>query len=142
MTLDEFFRECEKEGGIPLSYRSHTETINGSRTVEYENPKYAESRARLAKILGVKETGDKETDDLISRLYGEEVVIRTKYGYHHGKLCGFDGKGFLLNDYLFSKNPLDVFGYSSEFFHGGGTIVPAEGAISMSKIPLHVEKGY
>ncbi len=140
MTLDDFFKECEKEGGIPLSYRSHAETINGSRTVEYENPKYKEAKTGLAKILGMDKAGDENS--IISRLYGDEVVIRTKYGYHHGTLQGFDGKAFMLSDYLFSRKPLDMIDYSSELIRGEDTAVPAGGSISISKIPLHVDRKY
>lgn len=137
MSLDEFLKECEKNGSIPLSYRSHKEFVNGSRTVEYENPKYARAKERLADILGsIKRTGDPKKDDIMDRLYGEEVVIRTKYGYHHGTLQGFDGKTFMLSNYLFSRKPMDIFDYSTEFFYGDDTAIPADGVISISKIPI------
>ncbi len=87
MTLDDFLKECEKKGSIPLSYRSHVETLNGSQTIEYENPKYREGRVKLAKMLGnLKETGNPYADNLISRLYGEDIVIKTATGYHHGQI--------------------------------------------------------
>ena len=70
MTLDDFFKECEKEGGIPLSYRSHTETLNGKRTVDYENPEYAKARERTARILNpnLKENG--RIENLLSHRKG------------------------------------------------------------------------
>lgn len=138
MTLDDFLKECEEKGAIPLSYRNHAETLKGTKTVEYENPKYKAAKAKLAKILGMNQ-GE---DNAVSKLYGEEVVIRTKYGYHHGTLQGFNGKAFMLSEYLFSRKPLDMMGYSSEIIRGDDTAVPAEGAISISKIPLYAEKGY
>ena len=142
MTLDDFFRECERKGVIPLSYRSHSEFVNGSRTVEYKNPMYAKAKARLAEMLGMKQTGDPRTDNLLNRLYGEDIVIRTKDGYHFGRLQGYDGKGFLLGNYLFGRKPMDIFDYSSEFFLGEDTIIPipAEGIISISKIPIMTEE--
>ncbi len=141
MTLDDFLNECKKRGATPLNYRSHTETINGSRTVEYENPKYREAKARLAEMLGrIKQTGNPNTDNLLNRLYGEDVVIRTANGYHYGKLYGFDGKNFLLDNYHFDKRMIDFFEYSIESLFGEDTIVPAENIISISKIPLMTEE--
>ena len=142
MTLDEFFKECKEKGETPLSYRSHTETLDGTRTVEYENLKYREARAKLAEMLGnIKQTGNPRTDNLLNRLYGEDVVIRTRDGYHFGRLQGYDGKGFLLGNYLFGRKPMDIFDYSSEFFLGSDeTIIPAEGIISISKIPIMTEE--
>jgi small nuclear ribonucleoprotein (snRNP)-like protein len=141
MTLDEFFKECERKGAIPLSYRSHVETLNGSQTIEYENPKYREAKAKLARMLGsIKQTGNPRTDNLLSRLYGEEIVIHTKDGYHFGRLQGYDGKSFMLGDYLFNDRPMEMMDYETEFFHGGDTIIPTKDIISISKIPDMVEE--
>ena len=138
MTIDDFFRECEKNGAVPLSYRSNAKTVRGSRTVEYENPKYKAAKEKLVKILGM-ETGNANSDDVLAELYGEEVVVRTKDGYHHGILNGYDGKSFMLGNYLFSKKPLDVFYYSSNSLLSEDGAVPAEGAISLSRMPLKTE---
>jgi len=139
MTLDDFFKECEKEGGIPLSYRSHTETLNGKRTVDYENPEYAKARERTARIINpnLKENG--RIDDLVSRLYGEEVVIHNSSGYHYGTLQGYDGKGFMLENYHFNKKLIDTFDYVQKALFSSDSVVPAENIISISKIPLKVE---
>ena len=140
MTLDDFFKECEKNGGMPLSYRSHTETLKGTRTIEYENPKYAEAKARLAKMLGrIKQTGNPNTDNLLARLYGEEVVIHTKDGYHYGTLHGYDGRGFMLGDYYFDKKLIDDFDYAQKALFSSDSVIPAENIISISEIPLKAE---
>lgn len=135
MTLDDFFRECEKEGAIPLSYRSHAKTTRGSRTVEYENPGYARARGILDRMFN-RSRDNGRPDNLVSGLYGEEVIIRTRDGYHLGKLYDYDGKTFTLGNYLFSRRPMDIFEYSIESFLRKDTIVPAENIISISKIPL------
>ena len=142
MALDDFLNECKRKGVTPLSYRSHTETLNGTKTVEYENPKYREAKVRLAEIMGnIKRTEDPKTDNLLNRLYGEDIVIRTRDGYHHGKLYGYDGKSLVLANYRFSRKPMDIFDYSSEFFTDDNeTIIPAEGIISISKIPIMTEE--
>lgn len=139
MTLDDFFRECEKKGGIPLSYRSHTETLNGKRTVDYENPEYAKARERTARILNpnLKENG--KIENLVTRLYGEEVVIHNSSGYHYGTLQGYDGKRFMLENYHFDKKLIDTFDYVQKALFSSDSVVPAENTISISKIPLKVE---
>lgn len=140
MTLDDFFKECEKKEAIPLSYRNHREFVNGSRTVEYENPKYKKARERIAKILG---TGNEHVDDVISGLYGEEVVIRTKDGFHYGTLKGYDGKSFRLENHHYDNKLMDIFDYFSRAsLYGENTVVPAKDSISVSAIPLHIEKKY
>lgn len=138
MTIDDFFKECEGKGAIPLSYKSHKKFANGSRTVEYENPDYKKAREKLAKILGF-DSGDESLDAFLAGLHGEEVVIRTRDGYHHGILNGYDGKSFMLDNYLFSKKPLDIFKYSTDSLLNEDGAVPAEGIISFSKMPLMTE---
>lgn len=124
-----------------MSYHSHTETLNGTRTVEYENPKYSEAKARLAKMLGrIRQSGNPNADNLLNRLYGEEVVIHTKDGYHHGELLGYDGKSFMLGDYLFNNRPMNTFEYSSQSIFSEDTIIPAENIFSISKIPIMTEE--
>ena len=140
MTLDDFFKECEKEGGIPLSYRNHAETIRGSRTVEYENPLYSDVKAQAARIAGVKAAGNRMLDSIISSLYGEDVVIHASDGYHHGRLSGYDGKSFMLDKYLFREKPVDVFKYAGDSIYKESAAVPAENIISISKIPLKAEE--
>lgn len=139
MTLNEFFRECERKEGIPLNYRSHKEFVNGSRTVEYENPEYAKAKERTARILNpdLKENG--RIDDLVTHFYGEEVVIHTSSGYHYGTLQGYDGKGFMLENYHFDKRQIDVFDYLQKALFSSDSVVPAEDIVSISKIPLKVE---
>jgi len=135
MTLDDFFRECEKEGAVPLSYRSHAKTTRGSRTVEYENPRYPRARGILNRMLN-RGGNNGGPDNLVSGLYGEEVIIRTRDGYHLGKLYDYDGKSFMLGNYLFSRRPMDIFEYSRESFLKKDRMVPAENIISISKIPI------
>ena len=144
MTLDDFFRECKQKGATPLSYKEFTESINGTKTVEYENPTYRKAKEVIARVLnrgrGNSNDGNSGIDGLVSNLYGEEIVIHTKDGYHHGKLLGYDGKAFLLGDYLFNNRPMEMMDYETEFFYGGDTIIPAENIISISKIPVLTEE--
>ena len=92
MTLDEFFKECRAKAATPLSYRSHKEFVNGSRTVEYENPAYTKAKRGTAEILNPDSKENSRIDNLVSRLYGEEVVIHTSSGYHYGMLRRYDGR--------------------------------------------------
>jgi hypothetical protein len=109
--------------------------------VEYENPAYRKAKEVIARVLNRGRESNNGIDSLVSNLYGEEIVIRTSDGYHHGKLCGYDGKSFMLGNYLFSRRPMDVFDYSSEFFIGSEeTIIPAKNIISISKIPITTEE--
>jgi len=129
MTIDDFFKECEGKGAIPLSYKSHKKFANGSRTVEYENPKYKKAKEKIAKILGME-------DEAFSGLYGQEVMIKTKNGYHYGILKGLDEKGFRLENYLFNERKMDLMGYYTSFSPGfDDTVIPAEGIVSISRIP-------
>ncbi len=139
MTLDDFFRECKQKGATPLSYKEFTESINGTKTVEYENPEYAKARERTARILNpnLKENG--KIENLVTRLYGEEVVIHTASGYHYGTLQGYDGKRFMLENYHFDKKLIDTFDYVQKALFSSDSVVPAENTISISKIPLKVE---
>ena len=141
MTLDEYFKECEKKGAVPLSYRSYAKTLNGSRTIEYENPRYAKAKEDLVGTMGVNKQGeDRNINDIVSRLYGEEVIIYTKDGCHHGELLGYDGKSFCLGRYVFKDKPMDVFDYSTKSLFSEEAIVPAENIISISRMSLHIEK--
>lgn len=140
MTLDEFFRECKQKGATPLSYKEFTESINGTKTVEYENPAYRKAKEVIGRVLNRGRENNNRIDSLVSNLYGEEVVIHTKDGYHHGKLLGYDGKAFMLGNYLFSNRPMELMDYSTEFFYGEDTIIPAEGIITISKIPIMTEE--
>jgi hypothetical protein len=141
MTLDDFFKECRKKGTTPLSYRRQAETLNGSTTVEYENPEYTRAKERLVRILNPNAKNNK-MDDLVSRFYGEEVVIHTKSGYHYGTLLGYDGKGFLLGDYLFDKKLVDTFDFTRRHSFGSDSFVPVEDFIYISHIPLKVEEAH
>jgi len=147
MTLDGFFKECKRKGMTPVSYKEITEGLNGSRMVEYINPEYAKSKDMLARILnrgsrgrGDSNDGNSGIDGLVSNLYGEEIVIHTKDGYHHGKFLGYDGKAFMLGNYLFNDRPMDMMDYGTEFFYGEDTIIPAKDIISISKIPDMAEE--
>jgi hypothetical protein len=126
---------------MPLSYRSHKEFVNGSRTVEYENPEYAKAKKGAAGILDPDMKENSRIDNLVSRLYGEEVVIHTSSGYHYGTLKGYDGKKLMLENYHFDKRQIDVFDYLQKAFFSSDSAVPAGSIISISKIPLKVEKG-
>ena len=144
MTLDDFFKECKRKGMTPVSYKESSWGLNGSRTVEYVNPKYTnyvKSRDVLNRILNRSRDrrnsndGNSGIDGLVSNLYGENVVIRTRDGYHYGKFLEYDGKAFMLGNYLFNDRPMELMDYETEFFYGGDTIVPAKDIISISKIP-------
>jgi hypothetical protein len=133
-----FFRECYREGAVPLSYRSHKEFVNGSRTVEYENPEYAKAKKGAAGILAPDMKENSRIDNLVSRLYGEEVVIHTSSGYHYGMLSRYDGRELMLENYHFDKRQIDIFDYLQKAFFSNDSAVPAENIISISKIPLKV----
>jgi len=138
MTLEDFFKECKKTGATPLSYESHIETLHGSKTIKYENPIYAKAKKRVEDIIGShKEREDDEISDIVSRLYGENVVIRTKDGYHHGILAEYDGKSFYLDRHIYKDKLMNYFDYSINSMFSEGSAVPAEGIISISKIPMH-----
>jgi hypothetical protein len=137
MTLDEFFRECKQKGATPLSYKEFTESINGTKTVEYENPAYRKAKEVIGRVLNRGRgngNGNSGIDGLVSNLYGEDIVIHTKDGYHHGKLLGYDGESFMLGNYLFNDRPMEMMDYETEFFYGGDTIIPAKDIISVSRI--------
>lgn len=139
MTLDDFLNECKRKGVTPVRYKESSWGLNGSKTVEYVNPEYAKAEEVIARVLNRGRGNNRNEggiDSLVSNLYGEEVVIRTRDGYHFGRLQGYDGKSFMLSNYLFSNKPKDIFDYSTEFFHGDDTVIPAEGIISISKIPI------
>lgn len=138
MTLEDFLGDCRKKGAIPLSFRNHAEALNGSSSIEYDNPSYAEAKKRLAKILNPN-PGDAKINDLLSRFYGEEIVIHTSSGYHYGTLNGYDGKRFLLGNYYFYEKLIDTFDYVHKALFSSDSIVPSENIISISKIPLVVE---
>jgi len=147
MTLDEFFKECRAKGVTPVSYKESSWGLNGSRTVEYVNPEYAKLKDMLARILnrgsrgrGDSNDGNSGIDNLVSNLYGDDIIIRTRDGYHHGKLLGYDGKVFMLGNYLFNDRPMEMMDYETEFFYGGDTIIPAKDIISVSKMPVMTEE--
>ncbi len=78
-------------------------------------------------------------DDLLSRMYGEEVVIHNKDGYHYGRLRSYDGKMFYLEQYYFNKKLIDRWNYSSASFFNKDGMLPADNIISISKMPSYVE---
>ena len=146
MALDDFLKKSRKEGSIPLSYKEVTVRLNGTTKVEYENPLYTKAKAHAARLMnqltrGGKSDGNEPAEGLISKLYGEEVVIRTAEGYHYGKLRGYDGKNFKLDDYHFDVNKLDTFEYALESFGSENTVIPAKDYLSISEIPMVVEDG-
>lgn len=143
MTLDNFFKECKQKGATPLSYKEFTESINGTKTVEYENPAYRKAKEVIGRVLNRgrgNSNGNSGIDGLVSNLYGEDIVIHTKDGYHHGKLLGYDGKAFMLGNYLFNDRPMEMMDYETEFFYGEDTIIPAKDIVSISKIPVMTEE--
>lgn len=141
MTLDDFLKECEKKGSIPLSYRSHVVTLKGEKTINYENPRYTMMKKLAGKVTGrIKETGNPYVDDVVGSLFGEEVVIHTATGYHYGTLYGNDGENFLLGKYHFDKKLIDTFEYASESLFNEDAVVPAKDVKSISGIPLTVQE--
>lgn len=126
----------------PVSYKEIIESLNGRKMVEYINPEYGKVKEVIARVLNrdMRNNGNNGIDGLISNLVGEQIVIKTKFGYHHGKLLGYDGKSFMLGDYLFSRTPMELMDYETEFFYGGDTLIPAENIITISKIPIMTEE--
>lgn len=130
MTLDDFLKDSKTKRLVPLSHRSLTETLKGKRIIEYENPAYAKVKERLARVLNPN----------LSRFYGEEVVIHAPDGYHYGTFYGYDGNGFMLGNYHFENKPIDTFDYAKKSFFSTDSFVPIQNIISISKIPLKVDK--
>ncbi len=150
MTLENFLRKSKKQGSIPLSYKEVTVGLNGTTKVDYESHLYTRAKANVAQLMNrlrgtqlqaPQSNGGQHADEsLVSRLYGEEVVIHAAKGYHYGKLNGYDGKNFMLGSYHFDTRKLDTFEYALESFSSDGAVVPSEDFISISEVPLDVEE--
>jgi hypothetical protein len=135
MSLDDFLKSCKEKGQTPLRYSEDTIYTNGRRRVKWTDPAYARGMALLNEKLGFK------GNNLITRLYGSEVVIRTPHGFHHGELQSYDGEFFYLKGYCFSREPMGTFEYGANSMFSKDAVVPAEGVVSVREIPMVVEKG-
>lgn len=133
MTLEEFLRDNRRKGTIPISYKEFTNNLEGTTTmVRYLNPAFKVSGGALAGLLERRKEREDGKDDIISKLYDEQVIVRTKDGYHIGRLAGHDDKFFMLENYQFTDEPLEcISGYPTE----KKAIIPLNSIISISKIP-------
>jgi hypothetical protein len=146
MTLDDFLRKCRENGAVPLSYRRKTRDVHGNEYTESFESKAYRDMMRIRDMLGIgrvmrRGSRSEGVDDVVSGLYGREVVIRKQDGYYHGILQGYDGKFFYLREYCFSRKPMSIFEYSPVFsLDDNDAVVPAEGVISIAGIPLDVDE--
>jgi hypothetical protein len=74
-----------------------------------------------------------------SFLMGKEIMLYTEDGYHYGVLQGLDSDFIYLGNYVFDKQKMSVFEYSSRAGFRRG-VVPREKMKAMSEIPLIVRK--
>jgi hypothetical protein len=75
-------------------------------------------------------------------LDGKEIMVYTEDGYHYGVFQGLDEDFIYLANYVFDKQKLSVFEYSSRSGFSKG-VIPREKMKAMFEIPLTVraEKG-
>lgn len=150
MSLDDFLKGCKEKGYVPLNYRRKTKFADGSEyEEEFRNGAYAGLNAERAGFRAGNrrekagssqyERGER-IDDVVSELYGNEVVIRTKDGYHHGELNGYDGRFFYLKSYCFSREPMSTFEYGAKSIFSEDAVVPAGDIVSVGEIPMVVNE--
>ena len=149
MTLNDFLDKCRKKGTIPLSYERITMDAYGNKYSEgFENAAFTGLKplklkpARIGEKIPYERPGMEagRTDrinDLVSRLYGREVVIHDKDGYHYGRLAGYDGKMFQLQQYHSSKRPIDESDYFFDsLWNDDNALVPINGVVSIKEMPF------
>ncbi|MBU4502291.1 MAG: hypothetical protein KKA79_06850 [Nanoarchaeota archaeon] len=151
MSLDDFLRSCKEKGHTPLNYRRKTRLADGSEyEEEFRNGVYAGVNAgragfkdgsRREQAGSSQHERDERIDDVVSELYGSEVVVRTPQGFHHGELQGYDGKFFYLKSYYFSREPMSTFEYGAKSIFSEDAVVPAGDIVSVGEIPMVVDKG-
>lgn len=153
MTLDDYLRQCREKGQAPLHYKRTVRDIHGNVfTEEFRGPGFAGFSGHKGRKNGYgssKESRqksseherDKGTDDVVSELYGSEVVIRTRDGYHHGELVSYDGRFFRLKGYCFSKDLMDTFEYGAKSIFSEDAVVPAGNIVSVGEIPMVADEG-
>lgn len=106
-----------------------------------EMPKNMKPREAFVKVLNsYLKDKDKKSDDLMSRLFGKDVVIHTSEGYHYGRLEAYNGKEFMLGRYHFDRNRLTAFEYAFSSVSGEDSVIPANDVISVSKVPAVVRE--
>lgn len=139
MSLDDFLEECRKKGATPLRYSSKSEGINGSRHERYESREYRKAKALMYLLLG---NGDGNLDNLMfNMMYGnKDIVIRNRDGYHYGRLLGYDGKMFYLENYHFDRRLIDEISYVESSFGNGKAAIPAANVSSVSEIPSFMDE--
>lgn len=142
MSIDDFLEECRKKGVRPLHCSSKSEGVNGSKHERYESREYRKARALMYLLFG---NGDGNLDDLMfNMMYGnKDIVIRNKNGYHYGRLVGYDGKRFYLDNYHFDRRLIDELSYiEADMDSPGGrkVAIPADnGLVSVGEIPSFIE---
>jgi len=145
MSLDDFMEECRKKGATPLRYSSKSEGVNGSKHEKYESREYRKARALMYLLFG---NGDGKLDDLMfNMMYGnKDIVVRNSDGYHYGRLVGYDGKRFYLDNYYFNSRLIDEVTYieTAMYSPGGRKVaIPADnGVISVGEIPSFEDPAY
>jgi len=151
MSLDDFLRSCKEKGYTPLNYSKKTKFADGSEyEEEFRNGAYAGVNAgragfragnRREQAGSSQHERDERIDDVVSELYGSEVVIRTPQGFHYGELQSYDGKFFYLKSYCFSRKSMSTFEYGAKSIFSEDAVVPARDIVSVGEIPMVVNKG-